>query len=171
MFCHIINWFLTRTRNIVHFAVTLKMLFTYLHAVFCVYMYIQLYTIIHTYTYNIYTCLYTDIHIYIYILIHAYTCLPTYMYIILALYLFTYVYIPLVLTCKHKYIYTYIYAYPYMYTIIHTWAEYELCMYKMYIHSLLYTYAFWLSSVYPSWSRFRSLYSLRFCLPESGWHF
>src|SRR6218665_1920146 len=82
MFCHIINRFLTRTRNIVHFGVTLNMLFTYLHTVFCVYMYIQLYTIIHTYTYNIHTCLYTDINIYI--LIHAYTYIPTYMYIILA---------------------------------------------------------------------------------------
>src|SRR6218665_2582299 len=53
MFCHIINRFLTRTRNLVNFGLTLNMLFTYLHTVFCVYMYIQLYTIIHTYTYNI----------------------------------------------------------------------------------------------------------------------
>src|SRR6218665_620513 len=123
MFCHIINRFLARTRNIVHFGATLNMLFTYLHSVFCVYMYIQVYTIIHTYTYNIHTCLYTDIHIYI----HTYTCIHIHTYIkstYLHVYLFTctYVYIPLVLTCKHKYvyIYTYIYAYPYMYTIIHT---------------------------------------------------
>src|SRR6218665_3496832 len=82
MFCHIINRFLTHMRNIVHFGVTLNMLFTYLHTVFCVYMYIQLYTIIHPYTYNIHTCLYTDIHIYI----HTYTCIhiPIYMYILLA---------------------------------------------------------------------------------------
>src|SRR6218665_955088 len=76
---------------------------------------IQLYTIIHIYTYNIHTCLYTDIHIYI----HTYTCIHiTYLHICtlyLHVYLFTHVYIPLVLTCKHKYIYTYIDAYPYMY--------------------------------------------------------
>src|SRR6218665_3636937 len=87
MFCHIINRFLTRTRNIVHFGVTLNMLFTYLHTVFCGYMYIQLYTIIHTYTYNIHTCLYslqTYTYTYTYILIHTYTYIPTYMYIILA---------------------------------------------------------------------------------------
>ena len=76
MFCHI-NRFLTRKRNIVHFGVTLNMLFTYLHTVFCVYMYIHLYTIIHTYTYNIHTCLYIDIHIHI----HTYTCIHIHTYI------------------------------------------------------------------------------------------
>ena len=104
MFCHIINRFLTHTCNIVHFGVTLNMLFTYLHTVFCAYLYIQLYTNIHTYTYNIHTCLYTYIHIYI----HTYTCIHIHTYLYVH-YTCTYVYIPLALTCKHKYIYTHTY--------------------------------------------------------------
>lgn len=171
MFCHIINRFLTRTRNIVHFGVTLNMLFTYLHTVFCVYMYIQLYTIIHTYTYNIHTCLYTDIHIYI----HTYTCIHIHTYIYVH-YTCTYTYshmytYPWYLHVNiNIYIYTYIYAYPYMYTIIHTWAEYELCMYKIYIHSL-YTYMRfgWVLCILRG--HVLEVSGLRFCLPESGWHF
>src|SRR6218665_2078325 len=124
MFCHIINRFLTRTRNIVHFGVTLNMLFTYLHTVFCVYMYIQLDTIIHTYTFNIRTCIYTDIHIYI----HTYTCIHkhihTYIYVHYTctytyLHMYTYPWYLHVNINIYIYIYTYIYAYPYMCTIIH----------------------------------------------------
>src|SRR6218665_1271305 len=114
MFCHIINRFLTRTRNIVHFGFTLNMLFKYLHTVFCVYTYIQLYCIVSIHLYSAscsahqsealpvretqreessYTQSYihtTYIHAYIqtytytYLLIHAYTYIPTYMCIILA---------------------------------------------------------------------------------------
>src|SRR6218665_1229423 len=96
MFCHIINRFLARTRNIVHFGVTLNMLFTYLHTVFCVgrpiYSYTQSY--IHcTYTYNIHTCLYTDIHIYI----HTYTCI----------HIHTYIYVHYTSTYTYLHMYTY----------------------------------------------------------------
>src|SRR6218665_1557017 len=161
MFCHIINRFITRTRNIVHFGVTLNMLFTYLHTVFCVYMYIQLYTIIHTHTTYIHA--YIQTYTYTYILIHAYTYIPTYMYIILARILI-YVcihYIPLVLTCKHKYIYTHTYMHVHtcIQLYIHELSMSYACIKYTYIAYKLYIYAFWLSSVYPSWSRFRGLWS------------
>src|SRR6218665_3980718 len=76
MFCHIINRFLTRTRNIVHFGVTLNMLFTYLHTVFCVYMY---YTVIHNHTYihiqHTYMPIYRHTHIHTYLYMHTHTYL------------------------------------------------------------------------------------------------
>src|SRR6218665_896378 len=125
MFCHIINRFLTRTRNIVHFGVTMNMVFTYLHTVFCVYMYIQLYTIIHTvHTHTTYIHAYILTYTYAYILIHAYT------------YIHTYMHIP---TCIQIY--------------IHELSMSCACIKPIDI------YAFWLSSVYPSWSRFRGLWS------------
>src|SRR6218665_1689968 len=117
MFCHIINRFLTRKHNIVHFGVTLNMLFTYLHTVFCVYRYIQLYTIIHTYTYNIHTCLYTFIHIYTYIYVH-YTCTYTY------LHMYTYPwYLPVNIN-----------------TYTHTYMHIHTCI-QLYIHELSMSYA------------------------------
>src|SRR6218665_2622365 len=156
MFCHIINRFLTRTRNIVHFGVTLNMLFTYLHTMFCVYMYIQLYTIMHTYNYNIHTCIYRHTHIHTYLYMHTHT----YLHIIYILArILIYVYIPLVLTYKHKYICT------------HTYMHIHTCI-QLYIHELSmsyacikYTYIAYINIsvlvefVYPSWSRFRGLWS------------
>src|SRR6218665_622649 len=85
MFCHIINRFLTRTCNIVHFGVTLNMLFTYLHTVLCIYMYMQLYTL-HNHTYihtqHTYMPIYRHTHIHTYLYMHTHTYL--HMYIILA---------------------------------------------------------------------------------------
>ena len=108
-FAIIINRFLARTRNIVHFGVTLNMLFTYLHTMFCIYMYIQLYTVIHTYIHIQHTYMpiyrHTHMHTYFYMHTHKYIHICTYLHV----YLFTYVglYIPLLRrpTSKHKYIY------------------------------------------------------------------
>src|SRR6218665_2034071 len=126
MFFRIINRFLTRTRNIVHLGVTLNMLFTYLNTVFCVYMYIQLYTIIHTYTYNIHTCLYTDIHIYV----HTYTCK----------HIHTYIYVHY--TCTYTYLHMYTYPW-YLHVNIniytHTYMHIHTCI-QLYIHELSMSY-------------------------------
>src|SRR6218665_2922593 len=121
MFCHIINRFLTRTRNIVHFGVTLNMLFTYLPTVFCLYIYIQSY--IHTTYIHVYIQTYT----YTYILIHAYL----HMYIILARIL---IYI-----CIQNYTYPwYLHVNINIYT--HTYMHIHTCI-QLYIHELSMSYA------------------------------
>jgi len=66
MFFHIIDRFLTRTHNIVHFGATLNIL---KH----IYVYTQSY--IHTHTTYIHTYIQTDT--YTYILIHTYTYIST----------------------------------------------------------------------------------------------
>ena len=82
MFCRIINRFLTLTRNIVHFGVTLNMLFTYLHIVFCVY------AVIHNHTHATY------IHAYIQTYTHTYLYMHTHTYLhICTLYLQVYLFI------------------------------------------------------------------------------
>src|SRR6218665_3279906 len=129
MFCHFINRFLTRTRNIVHFGVTLNMLFTYfsyLHTVLCIYVYTVIHNHTHIHIQHTYMPKYrhTHIHTYLYMHTHTYLHISTY----LDVYLFAYVYIPLVLTCKHKYINT------------HTYMHIHTCI-QLYIHELSMSYA------------------------------
>src|SRR6218665_2297652 len=98
---------------------------------------------IHTYTYNIHTCLYTDIHIYM----HTYTNIHTHTYIhictYLHVYLFTYVnmypwYLHVIIyILTYMYIHIYIYNYTYIHLYMHELSMSHVCIkytYIAYIH-------------------------------------
>src|SRR6218665_3486851 len=136
MFCQIINRLLTRTRNIVHFGVTLNMLFTYLHTVFCVYMYIQLGPI-HNHTYihiqHTYMPIYRHTHIHTYLHMHTHT----------------YIHIHVCILYLHVYTYLHMYTYPwylhininiYIFIYTHTYMHIHTCI-QLYIHELSMSYA------------------------------